>query len=434
MKVKDISSYKWINILIESNSYTDYSIFEKIEWYYKEEDINIYELYNTRKSNILPTYKVEYWDNKLDWWLHFDYKWKDSKSSYSFYWTETIGIMTECIFWKNDKYKFRLTEYLYIAETLCKDDLLTIFVTNEETILKKRSEIYERIKGIQIYDKSTAEEILWLYIRSHWKYYLHRKDVFTYSVNFWLFCLLSFRHQVPHFLIDSKQLDLTSEILFKWESIIKTLDELWFLYYGEINNDISFNIKYYFYNYLTFICWIYDELAIYLNRSYNLWIEETTLTLNSNGAWFKKLKEELETRKLHTFINLISNFIIWINLIYKIRNLVVHTEWLQNININHEVIAMKIDKNIWNSLLSINKKKLKHSYLYENWMIKDIKINNDLLVPFLFCKFYSKLFFEFTDSFFEKLWNQDFIETLDKNGDFYKTIKVFKENTLKTTF
>jgi len=96
---------------------------------------------------------------------------------------------------------------------------------------------------------------------------------------------------------------------------------------------------------------------------------------------------------------------------------------------------MKIDKNIWNSLLSINKKKLKHSYLYENWMIKDIEINNDsLLVPFLFCKFYSKLFFEFTDSFFEKLWNQDFIETLDKNGDFYKTIKVFKENTLKTTF
>jgi hypothetical protein len=319
MTCKNISDYKWINIFIESNSFDNYWDFEKIEWYYKEENINIYEIYNTRKSKILPTYKIEYEGNFI-WWISFDYIWLETtSSSHALSWKETIGVLTICIFWKNDNYKFNLTEKLHIAESLWNEESFNLFITNEDSILKNKDKINKKIQNIKICDKKTAEEILWLYLRSKSKYILQKTDIFTYQIDSWLFYLYWFRNHVPYFLMDNKNQLLTNEILFKWESILKTLDELWSFYYSDMNNSGIFNTKYYYYNYLTLICWIYDKLAIYTDKLYNLWEPERQLSLNSKTSSIKSFKKKIDEKNTN-LLKLINKFKLFIDLWYKLRN------------------------------------------------------------------------------------------------------------------
>ncbi len=432
MKIKKVWDYKWINIFIDSNSYEDYSIFEKLEWYYWEEKINIYELYKERQSNILPKYKVEYLNDFYWWWVKFEYLNDRNKtwSSHAMLWKDDIRLMTKCIFWKVDDYKIKLTENLFISEHFVDKEYLTLFITNENSIIKKKDEIYKRIKNLNVVDLNIAEEILWLFFRCNWNYRLFKQKNFTFNVNEWLYYLSSYRYYNSYFLMDHNHLSLTSEILFKWESIIKTLDEIWFLFYWATNNDTSFDIKYYFYHYLVLICWIYDKIAMYINRLYKLELNEINLSLNSKWNWYDNLIKKLEDKE--KLINILETNKNNIDLAYKMRNLVVHTEWFNPININWDIIALKIDNDIKSLLLSVDKSINKIKSTYNNWIIKDLIIEKEyFLIPFIFSKFYFKLFYELLNSLFKELWNDKFIDTLDKKSDFYKNLKVFEEYTLK---
>ncbi len=423
------SNYKWINIFIDSNSYNDYSVFWKIEWYYWEEDINIYEIYDERKSKVLPIYKLEN-HTVSHWFIEFSHINNNKKSSHTFPWKDFINLMTKSFFGIIDNYKIKLTEKLYIAENFIEQDKLTLFITNEISILKKKDKIHEKMDDFRIVDINIAEEILWLFLKKKWKFFLLKNDIFTMLLDEWLYYLYSYRSYNQYFLIDLNNLNLTNEILFKWQSVVKTLDHLWFLYHLWTNNNTSFNTKYYFYNYLVLICWIYDKLSIYLNRYYNLKLNEKQISLNSKWNGYDKLKHALKEKK--SLLNIIINNKEKIDIIYKIRNLIVHTEWFNIININWDIIALKINNDIKNNLLSIDNAMCKIKSFYKNWVIKDINIDNDsLLIPFIFSKYYFKFFSNFLNVIFKELWNNKFTDTIAETSDFYKNFKIFREFTLK---
>lgn len=430
--IKDISKYKSINIFIDSESFSNCLEVSKIENYYGLEQVNIYEIYKWgRKSTILPVTTITYdeKDKVLGGTIEFKTsKWQKRHLIQSY---ENIKIISKWIFGSDKKCLCDMTEKVSISSELSRysEGSLSLFLTQDNSIIENTHKIYPLITHLTITNNTTiCEEILWLYLRSRGEYYLYRQDSMSYVVNYGLYYLLLFRSQIDFFLIDRQQLAITNEILFKWEAIFKTLDELGYLYYGAIDNDVSFDTKYYFYNYLVLICGIYDKLGIYIKRI--KWLDcsaETQISLNPDSSYFKEFLSKIQDTELRETITNSKNILL---LAYKLRNLIVHTEGLWLTIVNDDYITLKVSSEFRSKILDIDKEREKvNDNLYKNWLLKD-KIIEYHIIPFLFAKFYTKESMALLNSLFDKLWNGSFIEGLSNDSDMLHQLKAVNESIL----
>jgi len=430
-----LSDYKWINIFIDSNSFENYSVLKKIEWLYKnwdpeENPIHVYELYSERKSIILPTYNIKNGDD-FDGWVKFDYG-NGMRLSYITMWPKNIELMSEVIFKSKNQTFLKIVENLFIAEDMNTKDHITLFITDEIAIWKKKKEIEKRIK-IKICSILEAEEIIWLFFRSRWEFYLYKEKICSYTIDQTGYYLYWFRNYVPFFHIDFDQMNITNEIFFKWRSLLKTVDEIWFLNCSSIGNNNSENTKYYFYIYLTLLCGIFDKLAIYTNNKLNLWFKEESLSLNPNWNRFKEFIKNIGNKN-NTLKKLINSQKLFLSLTYKMRNTIVHNEGMQDINIDDRKIALKITQDIKSRISSVDTNKYKYHECYKNGILEDNSNDIYFLDPFLFTKRSSKISLQFINQYFQELWNSNFIESLNKNEDSYKSVKLFEEHSFKLNF
>ena len=186
--IKDISKYKSVNIFLDSESFTDYTVLNKLEEYNDLEGIKIYEIYKwERKSKVLPIIA----DIKYDWEDKFtgSIKLKSSKweSWHIIQSYDNIKTMSKWIFGNHKKCLCDMTEKISISAELWKypEESISIFLTQDTSIIENTHKIYPIIKGLAIINNIlSCEEILWLYLRSKWSYYLSRNEGFSYVVNY----------------------------------------------------------------------------------------------------------------------------------------------------------------------------------------------------------------------------------------------------------
>jgi len=307
-----------------------------------------------------------------------------------------------------------------------------ILVTENKMLLRSRQWFESHFPGcpLNIANVDETKEIMDLFAKYNNTYFISSH----FTCNKWLWYWYSFRSKVPNYNVGDYILNaLASRFVY----LLMSVDEMGFQYYSGVNNDLMENMIYHFNYFISLVSGVFDNLAIASKNRLGLTFRganipaRTSLNPKAGKEFLKALGGE--NHELHKHIADHTNFI---NLIYRLRELVTHREMLpkitfENLNEKWKAMFITVDTNVADLIRQCGDM----SQDYEPatlWGQYELAGENHL-EPFHFSKAAARLLAFFCSTYLRLLGYSDFLETRekqDKKDDFVRTVKKFRQGSL----
>ncbi len=318
----------------------------------------------------------------------------------------------------------------FIQAVLNQEGDMDILITNNETLLKKRSWLESHFPGkpLNIATAEEGKEIMDLFSKYRNKYYISGNYLCNKGFWYWL----SFRSKIPNFHVGDPFLNAFSN---RFVYLLMSADEMGFQYYSGVNNDTMDNTIYHFNYFLSLVTGIFDSLAIRTKNQYNLEFEgncmpqRTSLNSKTGKEFLRAIREKNSNLRNH-----ITRYVHFIKLVYQLRHLVIHKEMLEKIGFRSgdwKMNSCKIDQGTANLIHLCSDKSQRYESVSQ-W--GTYELNADcFLEPFHFAKSAMRYLTAFSNEYLELLGFKNFIKQLknkNPNEDFVKTVESFTKNNL----
>lgn len=303
--------------------------------------------------------------------------------------------------WEKIWYVFVHQSLFYSGQIFRKKS--NIFVTEDVEILKNRNWFSEHFPGepMMIVTAQESVEIMDLFAKNLGKYFLEPYGTANRGLWYWDY----FRALVPHYHVqhglDAHPLvTLSSRFVF----LLQSLDEMGMSHFKKIDDDSGDLIQYHFNYSIALMTGIFDSLARTTQLHYNI-VEQrgpSSISLsNRSGKYFL-----LELREHNTSLrDFISNNMTFINLIYELRENVLHRDFQRPVAIGTltrtTMNLLKIPTTVVTFLAQLNDEK-KIFDDYTKWGMHVVG-GIPYISPYEFGKTASTRLIKFIDEFLEKL-------------------------------
>ena len=253
----------------------------------------------------------------------------DSAQSIHFgYRKEDILEIAKVIFAKADitdqEFERILLVFVQATLSMVNREPANIFITGDSLLLTKRLWFESHFPGgiLNIMSLEEATVFLDLFLKKKGKYLMSAH--FSLNKGYWY--LLSMRLKLPHYNVGDLMIDALSQ---RFEFVLMALDEIGIQFYSGTNNDTMDNALYHFNYLITLTTGIFDNLALKTNSELGInFADLRKVCINNNGG--REFLREIRSRN-QTLRDHISNYMTFINLVYELRELIVHREGLAHI-------------------------------------------------------------------------------------------------------
>lgn len=315
---------------------------------------------------------------------------------------------------------------VFVQASFASDDSRNIFVTENETILKNRRWFEQHVPGGQLNIATVLEamEVMDLFAKRRSKY--HIADI--YYVNKGLWYLTSFRNKIPYFHFET---DMLNSFCRRFEFLLKCVDEIGMQFFLGVNNDTEDDTMYHFNYFISLITGIFDNLAIETKNRLNIIFKgddipwKTSLNKKAGEDFLDALKEKNLQLRQHITTN--ADFI---NLIYQLRDVIVHREGVRTIQYgswsrtrSDEYIFVKISKEIFDLINRLGDKMKKYDPVSE-WGVHEDVLGYKIS-PYDFAKLATLRLSEFSNTYLKLLGFRNYFD-VNKNGEDSKCNQVFE--------
>jgi len=302
-----------------------------------------------------------------------------------------------------------------------------IFITGDSVLLTKRLWFESHFPGgiLNIMSLEEATIFLDLFLKRKGKYLISAH--FSLNKGYWY--LLSMRLKLPHYNVGDLMIDALSQ---RFEFVLMALDEIGIQFYLGTDNDTMDNTLYHFNYLITLTTGIFDNLALKTNTELGINFADMRKVCINNNTGREFLREV--RRRNQTLRDHISNYMTFINLIYELRELIVHREGLAHTAFENR------DDNHWRAnLITINedvRERLRTcgdvSSEFDPFTLWGFyQLHDFLLEPYHFALEATGKLRAFVDRYLELLGSPSFIASARTRGDdFADTLNRFERGHL----
>jgi hypothetical protein len=308
-----------------------------------------------------------------------------------------------------------------------------ILVTENDKILDNRLWLERHQMGrlLNIVNVSEALEIMDIFAKNKGLYLITSRQGLTKG--FWYF--VSFRSKVPHYHVVSTQ--ILDAFALRFTYLLRSIDEMGLQYYSGVSCDSMDDMLYHFNYFISLTTGIFDNLAIETHHRHNIKFSgdhiPSRISLQNNGG--KHFLKELRAANPN-LRNYINQHVDFINLIYNIREVVIHREGLKklqgyvfkNNDASWTANFIVISKDTVQLLERCGDKPDRYNIL-SFWGMREVLYKNELklcLEPYKFAKAATLRLLEFSDHYLELLGYNNFIEKLRPGDYLLRTINAFR--------
>ena len=320
-----------------------------------------------------------------------------------------------------------LLVFVQASLSVVNKETTNILITSDCLLLTKRLWFESHFPGVILNIMSLQEAIIFLdlFLKKKGKHLISA----NYSLNKGYWYLLSMRLKLPHYNVGDPIIDALSK---RFEFILMALDEMGIQFYQGTNNDTMDNTLYHFNYLISLTTGIFDNLALKTNKQLGInFADLRKVSINNNGG--REFLREVRSRNV-TLREHISNYMTFINLIYKFRELVVHREGLactafENHDDNWRANFIKVNLDVRNRLRNCGDvgSEFDPFTLWGFYQLDDFL----LLEPYHFALEATKKLRTFIDIYLELLEYPSFIASVQIKGDkFANTLNKFERGHL----
>jgi len=263
-----------------------------------------------------------------------------------------------------------------------------VLITTDKNFLNNRIKLDSdfTLSEVNILDINEAIEIMSLYSKFQNLYYIRH----NYKVNKGYWYDLAFRKYIPNYSFDDINLRSFS---IRLVYLLMSVDEMGYQYYLGVNNDTHETMMYHFNYFISLVSGIFDSLALTTKNKYKIKFKgdhiasRISLNKKSGKEFLKKVKEKNSELRQH-----ISSFSNYINLIYKIRELVIHREMFEYLTVCNkrsngewEGNFLKLNIEIYKLFKNLKEKKIKYEGI-NDWGLYEKLIDFKCVDMYLFAK------------------------------------------------
>ncbi len=365
-----------------------------------------------------------------------DVEWEGGGSfSHFYYKIEDIEKASKKIFNKtavNDAEK-RIVEPIFVQASYCSikanEKVTRIFVTENKPFLKNRLWLEWHLLGtpINLMDCSEAANFLDLFFKQKNKYYVRGGYIFNKGFWYWI----SMRSKIPHYNVGDSLIDAMA---YRLQYCLMALDEIGIQHFSGVSNDTLDDALYHFNYLITLITGIFDNLALQTNEALELNFTDYRKVSISNSSGKEFLIAIRDSRQdIRSHIN--SN-VSFINLIYLLRELVVHREGLgkttaeiNQVDTSWKSCLIKISDEIEECLRHLHDRNRENDPFTE-WGFCQFGTDK-FIVPFYFAKNSIINLIQFIDQYLVLLGYPSFIEDEKKKQTrFARYVSIFESGNL----
>jgi hypothetical protein len=269
----------------------------------------------------IPEYELEIKDSQI---VSIKLSRKDTRVIQFFrYKMDDIRSIAKRIFGEDEVKKDELDRItsVFIQAHFAGFERSNIYVSADETLLKSRLWFESHFPGcpLNIMSIEEASVFLDLFFKKLGKYFI-RSRYSTYKGDwYWM----SMRLRIPHYNVGDIQLDALANRMYY---ALMALDEIGIQHYLGVNNDTMDATLYHFNYMITLITGIFDNLALktdsYLDINFKP-VARVSLSSSSGSDFLKEIRERNPDIR-----HLISSYVDFIDVIYLLRELILHREGL----------------------------------------------------------------------------------------------------------
>jgi hypothetical protein len=328
---------------------------------------------------------------------------------------------------KDTKFRFRDRAPFVRYEGLEEPN---IYITNNPILLENRYWFEGVSPGHPLNIVSIEEASLLL------DAFLKRNEIYCLSSRFYIdkfqWYWYSMRSKIPHYNVSS---DITNSIANRLYFILMALDEITIQYYLGSNN-VTMDTTLYHFNYLiSLISGVFDSLALKTNEDLTInWNNNLDITLSNTrrrGVFLDQIREKNPHLRNH-----ISTYGSFIQLIFSIRDVIIHREGLESTHYSYnserggwDANLIEISETTSNYIRYCGDTKYSEDKLTK-WGAHKIS-DKYLLEPHHFSMEAVNMLIKFVDEYLRLLGSPSFIkEQKQQNTDFANYIMAFENNQL----
>jgi len=276
-----------------------------------------------------------------------------------------------------------------------------VYITNDKVILGKRGWFEEHFPGGPLNIVSVDEASMFI------DYYFKNNDYYFLNPHMrlrgtWYWYWLSTRLKLPHYNVGDPMLDAMS---YRFSYCLMALDEIAVQFYEGPNNDTLNRTLYHFDHLIALATGIFDNLAMKTDSLLGINTQNLTRISLSNisGADFlKEVKSKDPTLREH-----ISDYMIFIMLIYSFRDLVIHREGLAKTLFEYRGEDARWRANV----VKLSEKQVTRLEECRRWGIPSLwGAFMNFLEPYQFSQMSLKVLMIFVDKYLELLGQPSFID------------------------
>ena len=308
-----------------------------------------------------------------------------------------------------------------------------IFITNEKILLDNRFWFKSHVPGEPLYIMSVEEaaQFLNLYLKKRSIYIIHSSQKSTIRFDKWFWYFLSMRLKLHHYNVGEGHID---SVVDRFIHILIALDEIGILSYSKIRNATRLDTLYHFNYLIPLITGIFDNIALTLDKKLEInwpYLREISLSNTAGEKYLKEIRRKSPVIRKH-----INSYVHFINLIYDIREQVIHRLGLKSTGINYRDVDLKLkthairipeksDQIVWN-VKQCGDRPIKNSPFSE-WGLYS-STSELYIIPYTFSLKVVKTLIEFIEKFLELLGYPSFVEhQMKKRDDFTQNLKMFEQ-------
>lgn len=307
--------------------------------------------------------------------------------------------------------------FIFLALSRFEDDY-HLLVTERPLLLSNRLLLKSRLGDrLRIVSIAEAVQLIDLYARRNDHYYICA----PVESNEWYWYWLSFRLKIPYYNGGGSTLNA-----FAWRFVyvLMSMDAIGIEHYSGVNNDTLERTIYHFNYFLTLIPGIFDSLAIATRDGLGIAFErddidqKTSLSNKIGDDFLRALKDKRPNIRNH-----INQYVDFINLIYFLREVVVHREQFSkggyessNPDKRWEANVVEVPDEVMNLIRSLGDSPMAYDP-FTKWGTIEFGPKH-LLVPYQFAKQATFELIKFSNIYLQLMGFSNFVESLPKEHDF----------------
>lgn len=330
--------------------------------------------------------------------------------------------------WSQDKWE--KVWYVFVHSSWRDHNVANIFVTEDKNILKHREWFVKHVPGpVNVVTLDEAMEIMDIFAKSRGKYLIMNQFFANKGLWYWL----SFRSKITYYNVPTSPDSSLHSLSYRFIFLLQSIDQMGINYYSEVNNDTGDSIQYHFNYFISLITGILDSLALETKSRYNITFTDdhipshTSLNAKAGKDFLKQVR--IQNPDLR---NLISKYAPFTNLIYDLREKIVHRNFQRPVTFStlsgkNEANLIRIDNSISTCFNQLHDAKKPYDS-YTEWGVYQTQIGI-FLSPYEFSKKATKTLIDFTNNFLEKLGEHQYVTPMS-TGSFIREIRDFNDNKL----